>query len=501
MRALSIRTLVAGAIVALLLPVVTAFAVLPARAQENCQTFEETGFEVCGDLLTFWQNNGGLPVFGYPITAADEEVSPETGESHTVQYFERERLESHPENEQPYDVLLGRLGVQMLELNDRDWESFPKMDSSAEHYFPETGFAIAPEFWDYWSSHGLEYGDPGYSFRESLLLFGYPISQPQMETNPDGDNVLTQWFERARFEYHPDNEPEFQVLLGRLGAEYINRTEEPGDGETTEVAAELVAENLVSPLMVAEAPDDSGRLYIVDQIGQIRIVMPDGSMVEQPFLDISNRLVELNPNYDERGLLGLAFHPDYAENGRFFVYYSVPLRDGAPSGWDHTNVISEFQVSDDPMVANPEPVQEVMAVDWPYGNHNGGTIAFGPDDDYLYISMGDGGNRDDEGRGHVRDWYDFNAGGNGQDIEENLLGSILRIDVDAEGEPYGIPSDNPFVDGAGMDEIYAYGFRNPYRFSFDMGGDHRLFAGDAGQEMWEEVSRRRPRRQLRLERL
>jgi glucose/arabinose dehydrogenase len=361
------------------------------------------------------------------------------------------------------------------------------MDPGEEHFFPETGFVIAPEFWDYWSNHGLEYGDPGYSFREALLLFGFPISAPQMETNPDGDTVLTQWFERARFEYHPDNEPQFQVLLGRLGAEYIAMTGEPGGDDVT---AELVAENLTSPLMVTEAPDDSGYLYIVDQAGQIWIVMPDGTMAEQSFLDVSDLLIELNPGYDERGLLGLAFHPNYAENGRFFIYYSAPLREGAPDGWNHTNVLSEFHVSDDPMLADPTSERVLLALDWPQGNHNGGTVAFGPDDGYLYLALGDGGGGNDDGMGHVDDWYDFNEGGNGQDIEENLMGSILRIDVDAEnGElPYGIPADNPFVEGSGLDEIYAYGFRNPYRFSFDIGGEHRLFAGDAGQELWEEVS-------------
>lgn len=488
MRMSSARTLVAGAIVALLIPALTVFAAPRTGAQADCQTFDATGYEVCGDLLSFWNNNGGLPVFGYPITDASQELSPETGEEHTVQYFERERLESHPENEPPYDVLLGRLGVQILELNDRDWQSFPKMDPTDPNYFPETGFAVAPEFWDYWSNHGLEYGDEGFSLRESLLLFGYPISEPQMETNPDGDTVLTQWFERARFEYHPDNPAEFQVLLGRLGAEYIALTAEPDNGETTEVAAELVAEGLTSPLMVTEAPDDSDRLFIVDQVGQIWIVMPDGTLAEQPFLDVSDRLVELNPGYDERGLLGLAFHPDYAENGRFFIYYSVPLRDGAPASWSHTNVLAEFQVSDDPMIADPEPVQEILALDWPAGNHDGGTVAFGPHDGYLYLSLGDGGGSADNDEGHVDDWYDFNEGGNGQDIEQNLLGSILRLDVNVEGQPYGIPSDNPFIEGPGLDEIYAYGFRNPYRMSFDIGGDHRLFAGDAGQELWEEVS-------------
>ena len=487
MKAPSIRTLGVGALVALLLPAL-ATPRAATQGQETCQTFEETGFEVCGDLLSFWNDNGGLPVFGYPIATADQELSPETGDEHTVQYFERERLESHPENEQPYDVLLGRLGVQILELTGRDWQSFPKMDPTDPNYFQETGFAIAPEFWDYWSSHGLEFGDPGYSFREALLLFGFPISPPQMETNPDGDTVLTQWFERARFEYHPDNAPEFQVLLGRLGAEFIDLTAEPGNGETTEIATALIAEGLTSPLLVSEPPDGSGRLYIVDQVGQIRIVTPEGTLVDEPFLDISDRMVELTLPYDERGLLGLAFHPDYAANGRFFIYYSAPLRASAPPAWAHTNVLVEFRVSEDPLRADPEPVREILAIDWPAGNHDGGTVAFGPEDGYLYLSLGDGGGFYDTWEGHVDDWYDFNAGGNGQDIEQNLLGSILRIDVDVEDAPYGIPPDNPFVDGPGLDEIYAYGFRNPYRMSFDIGGDHRLFAGDAGQDLWEEVS-------------
>src|SRR5688572_12634217 len=127
-----------------------------------------------------------------------------------------------------------------------------------------------------------------------------------------------------------------------------------------------------------------------------------------------------------------------------------------------------------------------LQVDHPQANHNGGTIAFGPDG-YLYISIGDGGGRDDEGLGHVEDWYLDNAGGNGQDITQNLLGNILRIDVD-RGAPYAIPADNPFVGKAGLDEIYAYGLRNPYRMAFDPGGSHILLSMDAGQELWEEVS-------------
>jgi glucose/arabinose dehydrogenase len=188
-------------------------------------------------------------------------------------------------------------------------------------------------------------------------------------------------------------------------------------------------------------------------------------------------------SFDERGLLGLAFHPDYDENGRFFVYYSAPLREGAPEGWNVTSHISEFLVSQDPNRADPTSERILLQIDKPQFNHNAGTVVFGPEG-YLYISIGDGGGANDVGLGHVEDWYADNAGGNGQDITDNLLGSILRIDVDG-GAPYAIPPDNPFVNKEGLDEIWAYGLRNPYRISFD---GARLFAGDAGQGLWEEVS-------------
>lgn len=251
---------------------------------------------------------------------------------------------------------------------------------------------------------------------------------------------------------------------------------------------ELVAEGLNSPLTLMEAPDGSGRLFVVDQIGHVRIIDAGGNLLPDPFLDLTAQIVPLNPGYDERGLLGLAFHPDYASNGRFFVYYSAPLRPGAPAGYNHTSHISEFTVSADPNLADPASERILLQVDQPQGNHNAGAMAFGPDDGYLYIALGDGGAANDVAPGHVEDWYGDNGGGNGQDLTDNLLGSILRIDVDG-GLLYGIPADNPFVGRDGFDEIYAYGFRNPYRFSFDMGGDHGLYVADVGQGLWEEVSR------------
>ena len=258
------------------------------------------------------------------------------------------------------------------------------------------------------------------------------------------------------------------------------------------IGLDLIAEGLSNPLTVVEAPDGSGRLFIVEQPGFIRVLMPDGELQEEPFLDVRDRMVDLNQGYDERGLLGLAFHPQFASNGRFFVYYIAPPR--LPD-YNNTSVVSEFQVQPGAGEAEPTFVREIISEDQPQLNHEGGTITFGPDG-YLYISWGDGGGRDDEGNGpprntpvfgHVDDWYDRNAGGNGQDIEQNLLGNILRIDVDG-GVPYAIPADNPFVGRSGLDEIYAYGFRNPYQISFDMGGNRALYASDAGQNLWEEVS-------------
>ncbi len=273
----------------------------------------------------------------------------------------------------------------------------------------------------------------------------------------------------------------FLLLLVLLCSTVLISSAQDSTPEVTEgiaIELQLVTEGLTSP--VALLSDGSGRLFVVDQTGVIYILAADGQPLEEPFLDLSDWLVELTPDYDERGLLGMAFHPEYASNGRFFVYYSAPLRDGAPEGWDHTNVVAEFSVSDDdPNVADPDSERIILEIDQPQYNHNGGQILFGPDG-YLYIPIGDGGGANDTDMGHTPEL------GNGQDTT-NLHGSILRIDVD-NGDPYGIPDDNPFVgDDEAAEEIYAYGLRNPFRISFDPEtGD--LYAADAGQELYEEVS-------------
>ncbi|MGH2949210.1 MAG: PQQ-dependent sugar dehydrogenase [Solirubrobacteraceae bacterium] len=276
------------------------------------------------------------------------------------------------------------------------------------------------------------------------------------------------------------------VLAGPAAPAWAQEQEGPA------VGLRQVADGLVSPVTAVSAGDRSGRLFIVDQVGVVRVLAADGTLRSEPFLDLRSRIVPLMPDFDERGLLGLAFHPGYAGNGRLFVYYSAPLRAGAPAGYNHTSRVSEFHVSaGDPNRADPASERVLLEVDEPQFNHNAGTLVFGPSDGYLYISVGDGGGANDVGLGHVEDWYAANGGGNGQDVQQNLLGDILRIDVDS-GDPYGIPADNPFAGAPGCadgcDETWAYGFRNPYRMSFDMGGSHELFVGDAGQELWEEVS-------------
>jgi hypothetical protein len=199
---------------------VPAASVAPPPTNSGVAYFPETSHTLRGTFKGFWEAHGGLPVFGYPLTEELVQRSRDTDDYYTVQYVERQRYEQHPEHAgSVYEVLLGRLGAETLALQGRDWQSFPRASASAPHYFSETGHAIAPEFWGYWSSHGLEFdGRPGAGFEESLALFGYPISEPAMETNSSGDTVLTQWFERASFEYHPGNPEPYRVLLGRLAA-------------------------------------------------------------------------------------------------------------------------------------------------------------------------------------------------------------------------------------------------------------------------------------------
>jgi glucose/arabinose dehydrogenase len=275
-----------------------------------------------------------------------------------------------------------------------------------------------------------------------------------------------------------------------------SNTPPPPPGDTTVTTnktpgLQLVVDSLVAPVFIAEPPDGSKRLFVVDETGKIWIIGADGKKLATPFIDMTNKMVTLSPSYDERGLLGLAFHPDFKTNGKFYLFYTAPPRAGMPvpgpagSTWNNTTTVSEFKVSaSDANQADISSERILLQDNHPYLNHNAGTLAFGADG-FLYISIGDGGNADDVGNGHVPDWYTVNAGGNGQDNYANLMGNILRIDVN--GSPYNIPPDNPFVGTAAKPEIYAFGFRNPFRFSIDMGGSHQLIVGDEGQSLYEEI--------------
>lgn len=235
-------------------------------------------------------------------------------------------------------------------------------------------------------------------------------------------------------------------------------SQRPVDQPSVIILRPIVPGGLEQPVFVTHAGDRSGRLFIVEQPGRIRILR-DGRLLDQAFLDISSR-VKFG---GERGLLGLAFHPHYAENKRYVLNYT---RAG-----DGATVVSEWHASSQP---NRSEVGEkiLLVIPQPYSNHNGGMIAFGRDG-YLYIGMGDGG-----------------SGGDPQNRAQNLqdlLGKFLRIDVDRE-DPYAIPESNPLSGPRGRPEIYAWGFRNPWRFSFDRKtGD--LWAGDVGQNSWEEIDR------------
>jgi glucose/arabinose dehydrogenase len=224
---------------------------------------------------------------------------------------------------------------------------------------------------------------------------------------------------------------------------------------------------LTSPVGFEVPNDGTNRIFILQQGGAIRIIQ-NGVLLTAPFLDVSS-----NPGFEsggEKGLLGLAFHPGFNASGKFYAYYTRRVSGQLQS------VFSEFTVSPpNANVANISSERQLLVVNQPFDNHNGGQLAFGPDDGYLYIGLGDGGSAGD-------------PQGNGQNTGV-LLGKILRIDVTSTppaGHGYAIPVDNPFASSGGAPEVFAYGLRNPWRFSFDS-PTHRLFAGDVGQDNWEEV--------------
>jgi uncharacterized protein (TIGR03118 family) len=304
------------------------------------------------------------------------------------------------------------------------------------------------------------------------------------------------------FPYHC----EFHAPLGMVGTVIVtlSNTNPPPDTNriadpiptkipkgNLQVELQTVADSLVCPIGMATPDDGSGRLFVYDQVGLIYVIQ-NGAMLPTPMLDVQDRLTPLTPGYDERGLIGLALHTNFAQFPFIYTYTSetngptadFPILTSAGTTNDHQQVIAEWKI--DPADSNRVDLtsrREILRLDKPQFNHNGGTMRFGPDG-FLYFGVGDGGEADDQGPGH-------SPGGNGQDTSK-ILGKINRIDVDARTSAngqYGVPSDNPFGGQPGIvAEIYAYGFRNPYSFSFDkQTGD--LYLGDVGQNDVEEIDR------------
>lgn len=245
------------------------------------------------------------------------------------------------------------------------------------------------------------------------------------------------------------------LLVGCAGG-----SQAPATGGLPQIALERVVNGLNDPLYLTHAGDGSGRLYVLEQPGRVR-VLEEGRLVEQPFLNLTDRVISQG---DEQGLLGIAFAPDFETSGIFYLHYTAE-----PDG--HT-VLARYRILDgDPRRGDPASEEVLLTVEQPFANHNGGALLFGPDG-YLYLALGDGGSGGDPGN-------------RAQNLEV-LLGKILRLDVSQPGA-YRIPPGNPFVDKPGRDEIWAYGLRNPWRISFDREtGD--LYIADVGQNEIEEVN-------------
>lgn len=232
-----------------------------------------------------------------------------------------------------------------------------------------------------------------------------------------------------------------------------------GVSAAQDVALEEVVRGLASPVALTHASDGSGRLFVTEQRGRI-LIIDDGELAATPFLDIQS----IVGCCGERGLLSVAFHPRYVSNGFLFVNYTDLA--------GHTVVARYSRSSSDPNRADAGSAKLIIRIEQPFGNHNGGQLQFGPDG-FLYIGMGDGGAAGDPGN-------------RAQDLT-NLLGKILRIDVDG-GDPYAVPPDNPFLGTpAARPEIWSYGLRNPWRFTFDR-GTGAMFIGDVGQNALEEIN-------------
>ena len=353
--------------------------------------------------------------------------------------------------------------------------------------YPDAAAAGAPN--DPYLVFGAEKHDAGAPFPSysgfldeirvsNVLRYGGPFARPRSAFSPDAATVALYHFDEGVGELLADSSgaaggpSDGQRQFGGLPAgPHWDLSDVAPLGGAPSLTLTPLTTAVSSPVQVTHAGDGSGRLFIVEQTGHIRI-FDNGQLLTTAFLDVS----ALISTGSEQGLLSVAFHPSYSTNGDFYVYYT----DNIASPGDIT--VARYQVSADPDVADPASAQILLVVPHPFnGNHNGGQLFFGPNDGYLYVGTGDGGGAGD-------------TPNNAQNLGV-LLGKILRLDVDGTGTvpcgqtapaPYAIPASNPFVGAAGCDEIWAYGMRNPWRFAFDRSnGD--LFIGDVGQGEWEEI--------------
>ncbi|TSJ39137.1 PQQ-dependent sugar dehydrogenase [Mucilaginibacter corticis] len=246
------------------------------------------------------------------------------------------------------------------------------------------------------------------------------------------------------------------------------------DPATITVKSEKVTDGLQAP--TALIFPENGKAWVTEQTGKIRL-LKNGKLTDVVVLDLKSKMIKVNTGYEERGLLNVVLHPKFSSNGKFYVFYSRPTTTQNPANnrkFDHTDVVAEYKMLPNSDQADPNSERIILTQNKPDGNHNGSGIVFGADG-YLYVTFGDGGGQHDQ-HGPI---------GNGQNMD-TWLGKVLRINVNVDST-YSVPKDNPFVGKAGYKpEIWAYGFRNPYRISIDK-VSKKLFIGEVGQDTWEEV--------------
>jgi len=297
------------------------------------------------------------------------------------------------------------------------------------------------------------------------------------------------WWRKPRYRRHVDRL--LLLWLSLIAAQPLS---------AQDIGLQLLAQDLVAPIQLEQLA--GGAFLVVQQDGVVRVVRSDGAVAAEPFLDLRPRMLPVAQDFEERGLLGFALHPDFARNGRLFVTYSAPLRASAPQNWNHTRRVSELTVkpgtgSAAGALASVDLASErvLLELDWPSRKHNGGALAFGPDG-YLYIGFGDGGASHGIGKQVLFEAFNVPAelllwDRLAQDLD-SLFGKVLRIDVDRGFPAYAVPPDNPFVGARqGRPEVFAWGFRNPYRIAFDRAGGGRadFYITATAETLWEAAYR------------